>query len=103
VSEPTPSVITPEQVEHVARLARLELAAGEMEELAGQLAGILGHVAALSALDLEGVERSAHPLELVNVVRADEVGPTLERDEVLAAAPATRDGRFLVPRILDAP
>ena len=46
---------------------------------------------------------TAHPLPLVNVLRADEVRPGLDRDEVLAEAPAAEDGRFRVPRILDAP
>jgi aspartyl-tRNA(Asn)/glutamyl-tRNA(Gln) amidotransferase subunit C len=54
----------------------------------------------VSALDTEGVPPTAHPLPLVNVFRPDEVHPCLPRDEVLAAAPATEDGRFRVPRIL---
>ena len=54
----------------------------------------------MSALDTEGIEPTAHPLPLVNVLRPDTVRPCLERDEVLAAAPAVEDGRFRVPRIL---
>ena len=46
---------------------------------------------------------TSHPLPLVNVLRPDVIGPTLDRDEVLAAAPDAHDGRFRVPRILDAP
>ena len=53
-----------------------------------------------SALDTDGVEPTAHPLPLVNVLRTDAVRPGVARDEVLAAAPAAEDGRFRVPRIL---
>jgi aspartyl-tRNA(Asn)/glutamyl-tRNA(Gln) amidotransferase subunit C len=95
--------ITRADVDHVARLARLELSDAEAEDLTGQLGVILEHAEDVAALDLAGVEPSAHPLPLVNVVRPDEVAPTLDRDEVLASAPATEDGRFRVPRILDAP
>jgi aspartyl-tRNA(Asn)/glutamyl-tRNA(Gln) amidotransferase subunit C len=95
--------ITRADVEHVARLARLELSDTEAEELTGQLGVILDHAADIAELDLAGVEPSAHPLPLANVVRPDEVTPTLDRDEVLAAAPDTEDERFRVPRILDAP
>ena len=64
---------------------------------------ILDHAEDVAALDLTDVAPTAHPLPLVNVLRADEVRPTLDRDEVLEAAPAAEDGRFRVPRILDAP
>ena len=92
--------ITRADVEHVAQLARLALTEREITSLTGELAAILDYAAEVSALDTEGVEPTAHPLPLVNVLRADEVRPCLERDEVLAAAPAVEDGRFRVPRIL---
>jgi aspartyl-tRNA(Asn)/glutamyl-tRNA(Gln) amidotransferase subunit C len=95
--------ISREDVEHVARLARLALTPEEVEQLTGELGVILDHAGDVSALDLGDVEPTAHPLPLVNVLRADSVRPTLDRDEVLAAAPAAEDGRFRVPRILDAP
>jgi aspartyl-tRNA(Asn)/glutamyl-tRNA(Gln) amidotransferase subunit C len=90
-------------VEHVARLARLELAPDEVERFAQELAVILEYADELAALELDHVEPTAHPLSLVNVLRPDEVGPTLDRDEVLAQAPSVEDGRFRVPRIIDAP
>jgi aspartyl-tRNA(Asn)/glutamyl-tRNA(Gln) amidotransferase subunit C len=95
--------ITHADVEHVARLARLALSKEEVERLTVDLGGILEHAEDLAALDLDGIAPTAHPLPLVNVFRPDVVGPTLDRDEVLAAAPAAEDGRFRVPRILDAP
>ena len=64
---------------------------------------ILEHAAEVAALDTHDVPPTAHPLPLVNVLRADDVRPSLDRDEVLAMAPAAEDGRFRVPRILDAP
>jgi aspartyl-tRNA(Asn)/glutamyl-tRNA(Gln) amidotransferase subunit C len=94
--------ITRADVEHVARLARLELTEAEVEASTEQLEAILEHAEDVAALDLADVEPTSHPLPLVNVVRPDVVGPTLDRDEVLAAAPATESDRFRVPRILDA-
>ncbi len=92
--------ITTAEVAHVARLARLELAAGELERFTGQLAAVLDHASDIEALDLEGVEPTAHPLALRNVLRPDVPAPGLDRDEVLAGAPSVEAGRFRVPRIL---
>lgn len=91
------------EVEHVARLARLSLTADEVNALASQLTVILEHAAQVSALDTTGVEPTAHPFHLVNVLRPDVPRPGIDRDEVLRAAPSAEDGRFRVPRILDAP
>ncbi|HEY3722501.1 MAG TPA: Asp-tRNA(Asn)/Glu-tRNA(Gln) amidotransferase subunit GatC [Acidimicrobiia bacterium] len=87
-------------VEHVAQLARLALTADEVEQLTEQLTVILDHAQDVAALDLEGVPPTAHPLPLTNVLRPDDVRPSLDRDEVLAQAPSTEDHRFRVPRIL---
>ena len=99
MSEP----ITRADVEHVARLARLALTADEITRFTEELGHILQHAADLAVLDLGDVEPTAHPLPLTNVMRPDEIRPSLPRDEVLAEAPAVEDGRFRVPRILDAP
>jgi aspartyl-tRNA(Asn)/glutamyl-tRNA(Gln) amidotransferase subunit C len=95
--------ITRADVEHVAALARLELRDDEVEQFAHDLGVILEHAEDIATLDLDGVEPTAHPIPLINVFRADEVRPTLPRDEVLGQAPAVEDDRFRVPRILDAP
>lgn len=87
-------------VAHVARLARLDLTEEELERFTLQLAAVLEHAADVEALDTEGVPPTAHPLELANVLRDDVVQPSLDRDEVLAMAPAAEDRRFRVPRIL---
>ena len=97
------SRLTRADVEHVARLSRLALDEHEIEELTEQLGVILDHAAQVSALDTHDVPPTAHPLPLVNVLRSDTPRPSLDRDEVLAMAPEAEDGRFRVPRILDAP
>jgi aspartyl-tRNA(Asn)/glutamyl-tRNA(Gln) amidotransferase subunit C len=87
-------------VGHVAMLARLALTDDEIQQLTGELGAILDHAAQVSALDTADVPPTAHPLPLVNVLRPDDVHPGLDRDEVLAHAPAAEDGQFRVPRIL---
>ena len=65
--------------------------------MVGQLSSILGHVEALSDLDLSAVEPTAHALDLTNVTRPDEPRPSWPLDEVLRNAPAPQDGAFRVP------
>ncbi|MFM8531022.1 MAG: Asp-tRNA(Asn)/Glu-tRNA(Gln) amidotransferase subunit GatC [Ilumatobacteraceae bacterium] len=92
--------ITPAAVSKVARLARLDLAEADLARFAEQLAGMLAHFADIDALDLSTVEPMTQPYPLVNVMRDDVVGTSLDRDEVLAAAPAAEEGRFRVPPIV---
>ncbi len=92
--------ITRDDVAHVARLARLALTDDELDMFTDQLAEVLDHAADVEALDVADVPPTAHPYPLRNVLRPDVVGPTVDRDEVLAAAPAVEDGRFQVPPIL---
>ena len=89
-------------VAHVARLARLDVTEEELERFTVQLGAVLAHAADVEALDTAGVPPTAHPLELANVMRDDVPRPGLDRDEVLAMAPDAQDGRFRVPRILEA-
>ena len=99
----SPARITRDDVVHVARLARLGLSEEEISEFTSQLASILEHAARVSALDVAGLEPTAHPFPLSNVLRPDIPRPGVDRDEVLAGAPAAEDGRFRVPRILGEP
>jgi aspartyl-tRNA(Asn)/glutamyl-tRNA(Gln) amidotransferase subunit C len=92
--------ITRDDVAHVARLARLTIADDELDLFTSQLAAVLDHAADVEALDLDDVPPTAHPYRLVNVFRDDVVGPSIDRDEVLAQAPAAEDRRFRVPPIL---
>jgi aspartyl-tRNA(Asn)/glutamyl-tRNA(Gln) amidotransferase subunit C len=95
-----PPTITRDDVAHVARLARLELTDDELDTFTGQLAAVLDHAQDVEALDLADVPPTDHPLPLGNVLRPDVVGPTLEPEDALAAAPQAEDGRFRVPTIL---
>jgi aspartyl-tRNA(Asn)/glutamyl-tRNA(Gln) amidotransferase subunit C len=88
-------------IAHVARLARLELTEAELEIYKTQLGVILDHAARVQSLEGEPHVESAHPLGFVNIFRDDQVSPSLDRDEVLAQAPATEDGYFVVPPALD--
>lgn len=90
-------------IAHVARLARLDLTPEELEGYRNQLGIILEHAARVQAADTDDLEPTAHPLGLTNAYRADEVTTRIDRGEVLAAAPAARDGYFLVPPALDNP
>ena len=92
--------ITAQDVRHVATLARLDVTDEEVELFAGQLAAVLEHAEDVEALDTEGVPPTAHPLPLVNILREDVPHEGVDRDEVLAMAPAAEDDRFRVPRIL---
>lgn len=98
-----PDAITPDVAAHVARLARLDLAADELDRYTHQLAAMLDHFRDIDALDLADVTPMTQPYPLVNVLRDDVVGATLDRDEVLAVAPGAEDGRFMVPPILGEP
>ena len=84
----------------MARLARSHLTDDELDQFTDQLAAVLDHAADVEALDVDDVPPTAHPYPLANVLRDDVVAPTLDRDEVLAQAPAVEDGRFRVPPIL---
>ena len=92
--------ISREDVAHVARLARIELTDDELGTFTDQLAKVLDHARDVEALDVSDVPPTAHPYPLVNVLRPDTEVPCLDRDEVLASAPATEDGRFRVPPVL---
>ena len=94
--------LTREQVEHVAKLARLSLSADEVEHFRSQLSTILGYVEKLQQLDVSGVEPTAHAVEVQSTpLREDELRPGLSAEEALANAPAREGNYFSVPRILE--
>ncbi len=95
-----PEPISRETVAKVARLARLDLSDAEVGRMTEQLAGMLDHFRDVDALDLSQVEPMNQPIPLTNVLRDDIEAPSLDRDEVLGAAPAAEDGRFRVPPII---
>ena len=89
--------ITPEVVAKVARLARLDLTAEELDRTTHQLADMLEHFRDIDKLDLVGVIPMTQPHPLKNILRDDVVVPGLDHQEVLDNAPAVQDGRFRVP------
>lgn len=92
--------ISRDEVAHVASLARLSITDDELTTFTDQLCVVLETAAQLNALDLDDVEPMAQPYPLANVLRTDEIVPSLDRDEVLSQAPAAEDGRFRVPPAL---
>ena len=93
--------ITIAEVEHVARLARLELRPEDKARMRAELDGILAYIDKLRALDVEGVEPTSHAVPLTNVMRDDEPRPSLPRDEMLANAPDRHGDFFRVPKIIE--
>lgn len=86
-----------EQVDHVARLARLELSEEESERMAVELSKVLDHIEKIRELDLDGVAPTAHVIDVVNALRPDEPEPSLPHEVALASAPEPVDGGFGVP------
>ena len=93
--------LSAQDVRHIARLARIAVTDAEVDRYAAQLTSILDHFDALSQANVEGLEPTAHPLPLSNVMRADEVAPSLPRGEVLANAPEQEDGYVRVRAVLE--
>jgi aspartyl-tRNA(Asn)/glutamyl-tRNA(Gln) amidotransferase subunit C len=90
-------VIDRDQVLHVARLARLHLDEGEVEQMTSELSQILDHIEMIGRLDLEDVVPTDHVVELVNVLRPDEPRPSWPRERMLESAPDPADHAFRVP------
>ena len=87
-----------DQVLHVARLARLELAEAEVERMRLELSKVLDHIEKIGELDdLDGVQPTSHVVALENALREDEPRPSLPREAALAAAPDAAEGGFRVP------
>jgi aspartyl-tRNA(Asn)/glutamyl-tRNA(Gln) amidotransferase subunit C len=93
--------ISKQEVEHVARLARLELSEQEKEKLADQLSNILTYVETLNSIDTTGVEPTSHVLDIKNVMRDDVALPGLTQEQALANAPDKAAGHYKVPKIIE--
>jgi len=93
--------ITREEVEHVARLARLALHNDELEALTGQMDAILGYVEQLNELNTDDILPTAHAVPMDNAFRPDLVKPSLEIDAVLSNAPDSDEGCFRVPKVIE--
>lgn len=93
--------ITRAEVEHVARLARLELSDTEKETFTGQMDTILAYVEKLNELDTSGIVPTAHAVPMENAFRQDEPAPSIGVDNALANAPDGADGFFRVPKVIE--
>lgn len=94
-------MISRDDVNHVALLARLELSEEESERFSIELNAILSHVEQIQSLDVKGIEPTSHPLALENVMREDEPRPSLPHDDALANAPEREGGGFRVPPVIE--
>lgn len=93
--------LTPEQVEHIAELAKLALTPEEKERYREQLSAILDYADTLQALDVEGIEPMAHAAMLTNVTRPDAPEPSCPREDILSNAPDAQEGQFRVQAVLE--
>jgi aspartyl-tRNA(Asn)/glutamyl-tRNA(Gln) amidotransferase subunit C len=93
--------ISREEVEHVARLARLALPEDEINRLTGEMDAILDYVEKLNELDTEGIVPTAHAVPVENALREDEVKPSIGVEKALANAPQSANGCFRVPRVIE--
>ena len=93
--------ISIQEVEHVAKLARLAVSEEEKEAMSRQLSEILTYVGKLNELDTSKVEPTSHVLDLSNVVRDDVVRDSLPAAEALANAPDREGDHFRVPKIIE--
>lgn len=93
--------ISKEEVEHVAKLARLMVSEEEKDVLTRQLSNILTYVGKLNELNTEGVEPLSHVIDIKNVFREDKTRESLSQDLALSNAPEKRDGFFRVPKIIE--
>lgn len=92
--------ISRDDIKTIARLSRLEVSEENMPQLEKELSDILSYVEQLNELDLDGVETMAHAVPLQNVLREDQVTPSIDHDKALSTAPVEDDGYFAVPRVV---
>jgi aspartyl-tRNA(Asn)/glutamyl-tRNA(Gln) amidotransferase subunit C len=93
--------VTRKDVDTVANLARLSFTEAEKEEMESSLSELLGYFDTLRDLDTEKVEPLSHILPVENVMREDEVKPSLPRKDALANAPKSDRGHFVIPKVIE--
>ena len=86
---------------YVANLARLELSEEDVASFEPKLKGILNYMEKLDAVDVSGIEPTAHANQVLNVTRPDEVRPSLEPEEALRNAPKSANDQFVVPKVIE--
>ncbi|MDE6124524.1 MAG: Asp-tRNA(Asn)/Glu-tRNA(Gln) amidotransferase subunit GatC [Eubacterium sp.] len=93
--------ITPDLIKYLESLARITLNEDEEKKVGKELQDILTYIDKLNELDTEGVEAMSHCFPLTNVLRKDEVKPSMSPDEIVANAPESQDGTFVVPKTVE--
>ncbi len=93
--------LSADEVRHIAKLARIELADGDLDATQAKLNGIFGLIEEMQAVNTDGVEPMSHPQELAQRLRADAVSETDRRDAFQAIAPQTEAGLYLVPKVIE--
>ena len=88
-------------LQHVVKLARIELSAGEEQRIGPQLLEIIQYVEKLNELDVDNIEPTAHAVQLTNVLREDQLCPSLSQDDAVRNAPKSANGLFVVPKIVE--
>lgn len=89
------------EVKKIAHLARLEIPADRFTDYGERLSGILGMIAELGRVPTEGVEPMSHPLDATQRLRPDAITETDRRELYQGIAPATQDGLYLVPKVIE--
>ena len=93
--------ISADQVQHVARLARLAVDDAQIPGIADKLTDVLNLLDQIQSVDTQGVEALTNPLDRTQILRTDAVTASNDRDNLMANAPAQKDGLFLVPKVID--
>lgn len=89
------------EVEKIAHLARLHIDAAEADEVGSRITDILALIDQMQSVDTDSVEALAHPLDVVQRLRADVVTETDQREKLQSLAPEAQDGLYLVPKVLE--
>ena len=89
------------EVEKIAHLARLHISEEDVGEVTKRITDILALIDQMQSVDTDGVEPLAHPLDVVQRLRADKVTEVNQRDELQKLAPQTEQGLFLVPKVIE--
>lgn len=93
--------ITPDLIKYLEKLARITLTEDEEKKVGNELQDILTYIDMLNELDTDGVEAMSHCFPVTNVMREDEAQPSMSADEIVANAPESQDGCFVVPKTVD--
>ena len=93
--------LSTEDVRDIAKLAKLQINQDELDRYKQDLSRILEFVEQMNQADVENIEPMAHPQDMMQSLRVDEVAETNQREKFQQIAPATQDGLYLVPKVIE--